>query len=130
MAAADVDTVREVYDVFDADIDRLLGHCADDVEWVSPADSIEPGTRQGHDGVRAAYEATANAWDQPTHTPEDLITVGACVVATVTFRGHGRGSGMDAERREYHVWAIEDGVVRRFAWFYDRAAALEQALAS
>ena len=121
------DLVRRAYEVFDTDLEALVQMLDPDVEWVSPSDSIEPGTRHGHDGVRSAYAATAAAWDRPTHTPEEFFDAGGKVLVAVTFRGHGRGSGMDAERPEFHVWTIQDGRVTRFEWFYQREQGLEAA---
>ena len=49
------------------------------------------------------------------------------VLVTVTFRGHGRGSGMEAERPEFHVLTVGSGAIVRFQWFYQRREALEAA---
>jgi ketosteroid isomerase-like protein len=127
VSAENVELVRRAYAVFDEDLDELLALIDTAVEWVSPPDAIEPGTAHGHAGVRSAFSATAMAWDGATHTPEDFAAAGDHVLATVMFRDHGRGSGMDAERREYHVWTLRDGVVARFEWFYQRAEALNAA---
>jgi ketosteroid isomerase-like protein len=67
------------------------------------------------------------AWDQPTHTPEDFIDAQDKVLVTVTFRGQGRGSGMEAERTEFHLWTVGGGAIVRFQWFYQRREALEAA---
>jgi ketosteroid isomerase-like protein len=127
MPLDNVAATRDAYAVFDTDLEALLGLLDPEIEWVSPADAIEPGVRRGLDGVRAAYADTAAAWDDATHTPDDFEAVGADkVLVDVTFRGHGRGSGMDAERAEFHVWTLRDGRAVRFEWFYQR----EQALAA
>jgi ketosteroid isomerase-like protein len=125
MSRENVEVVRRVYEVFDSDLDALVGMLDPAIEWVSPSDAMEPGIRIGHGGVRDAFAATGMAWDQPTHTPEDLLDARDMVLATVTFRGHGRGSGMDAERTEFHVWTVRDGAIVRFRWFYRRDQALE-----
>ena len=117
--------VRRAYAVFDKDLERLLALLDPTVEWVSPSDAIEPGVRYGHQGVRDTFAATAMAWDEPTHTAEDFLDADNRVLVTVTFRGHGRGSGMQAERREFHVWTLRDGAVACFQWFYKRDEALE-----
>jgi uncharacterized protein len=127
MLTENVDLVRDAYRVFDSDLGALLGMCATDIEWVSPHDAIEPGTRFGHSGVRDAYEATAMAWSDPTHVAEELRDAGEKVLATVTFRGRGRGSGMEAQRPEFHVWTLRDGQVARFEWYYQRDEALAAA---
>jgi ketosteroid isomerase-like protein len=127
MSRENVELVRRAYEVFDVDLDALLELLDPAIEWISPSDAIEPGVRSGHEGVRQAFAATALAWEGPTHTPEDLRDAGDTVLATVTFRAHGRRSGMDAERTEFHVWTIRDATVVRFSWFYGRDEALRAA---
>jgi ketosteroid isomerase-like protein len=127
MASANLELVRDAYAVFDEDLDRLLALLDPAVEWVSPSDAIEPGVLRGHEGVRKAFAATAMAWDRPTHTAEDFLDAGDHVLVTVTFSGRGRGSGMQMERREFHVWALRDAAVVSFQWFYHRDEALRAA---
>jgi ketosteroid isomerase-like protein len=117
--------VRRAYEVFDSDLAALLRLVDPGIEWVSPGDAIEPGPRHGHQGVRDAFAATAMAWDRPTHTAHEFVDAKDKVFATVTFRGHGRGSGMEAERTEFHVWTVRSGAIVRFEWFYNRQDALE-----
>jgi ketosteroid isomerase-like protein len=124
MSRENVELVRRAYEVFDTDLRRLLPMLDPTIEWVSPHDALEPGPRHGHQGVEDAFAATAMAWDRPTHTLEGLVEANERVLATVRFRGHGHGSGMDADRPEFHVWTIRDGVVVRFEWFYQLAEAL------
>jgi ketosteroid isomerase-like protein len=124
MSRENVEVVRRAYEVFDADLDALLLLLDPAIEWVSPSDSIEPGMRRGHDGVREAFSATAMAWEDPRHAAEDFLDRGDHVLVTVTFRGHGRGSGMEAERTEFHVWTVRAGAITRFEWFYQRDEAL------
>jgi ketosteroid isomerase-like protein len=127
MSNENVEAVRRAYAVFDTDLDRLLALLDPAVEWISSSDAIEPGVRHGHQGVRDAFAATAMAWDEPTHTAEDFLDANDRVLVTVTFRGQGRGSGMQADRREFHVWTLLNGTVVRFQWFYQRDQAVEAA---
>jgi ketosteroid isomerase-like protein len=122
-----VQLVRRAYEVFDTDLDALLRLLDPAIEWVSPRDAIEPGVRRGHEGVRDAFAATAMAWEQPRHIAQDFMDAEDKVLVTVTFRAQGRGSGMDAERREFHVWTVSGGSVLRFQWFYRQDEALESA---
>lgn len=124
MTQANVEVIRGAYGVFDTDLDGLLDRLDQHVEWISPADAIEPGVRRGHVGVREAFAATAMAWEDASHTLDQLFDAGDHVLATITFRGHGRGSGMDAERTEFHVWTVRNRLVTRFEWFYRRRDAL------
>jgi ketosteroid isomerase-like protein len=127
MSQENVGLIRRAYEAFDTDLDALLRLLDPAIEWVSPSDSIEPGPRRGHRGVRDAFAATAMAWERPTHTPLEFAHANDKVLATVTFRGHGRGSGMEAERTEFHVWTVQSGAIVRFQWFYQREEALEAA---
>jgi ketosteroid isomerase-like protein len=120
-----VELVRRAYEVFDSDLAALLRLVDPAIEWISPSDAIEPGPRHGHQGVRDAFAATAMAWDRPTHTAHEFVDAKDKVLAMVTFRGHGRGSGMEAERTEFHVWTVRSGAIVRFQWFYRRQDALE-----
>ncbi len=125
MSQENVELVRQAYEAFDSDLEALLRVLDPAIEWVSPSDAIEPGVRRGHHGVRDAFAATAMAWAEPTHAPAEFIEADDKVLVPVTFRGHGRGSGMDAERAEFHVWTVRAGAIVRFEWFYQREQALE-----
>jgi uncharacterized protein len=129
MSQENVDVVRRAYETFDADLDGLLRLLDPAIEWVSPSDAIEPGPRHGHGGVRAAFAATASAWERPMHIAEDFVDTGNRVLVMVTFRGHGRGSGMEAELPEFHIWTVRGGAIVRFQWFYRRDDALAAACA-
>jgi ketosteroid isomerase-like protein len=124
MSRENLEVVRRAYEVFDDDLESLLLLLDPAIEWVSPSDSIEPGIRLGHDGVREAFGATAMAWEGPMHAAEEFVDSDDQVLVTVTFRGHGRGSRMQAERTEFHVWTVRSGAVTRFEWFYQRGDAL------
>ena len=129
MGGENLELVRRAYEVFDTDLDALLGLLDPAVQWVSPGEALEPGVRHGHDGVRGAFAATAMAWDSPRHEPQDFFSADEDkVLVTVAFSGHGRASGMDAERTEFHLWTIRDGAVVRFEWFYRREAAMKAAV--
>jgi ketosteroid isomerase-like protein len=127
MSQSNVGLIRRAYEAFDTDLDALLRLLDPAIEWVSPGDSIEPGHRHGCTGVRDAFAATDMAWDRPTHTPQEFADASDKVLVTVTFRGHGRGSGMEVERTEFHLWTVQSGVIVRFQWFYQRQDALHAA---
>jgi ketosteroid isomerase-like protein len=127
MSEENVDLVRGAYRVFDSDQDALIQILDPAIEWISPGDAIEPGARHGHDGVRDAFAATAMAWNDVTHTAQEFRDAGDKVLVEVTFRGHGRSSGMDAERSEFHLWTLRDRAAVRFEWYYQRDEALAAA---
>jgi ketosteroid isomerase-like protein len=126
---AELDIVRRAYEVFDTDLEALLGLCADDIEWVSPEDTVESGPRRGHEGVRNAYASTDAAFVDPVHERLGELEDGSGghVLARVAFHATGRGSGMRLDKPEWHVWTVRDGRVVRFAWFNQEAPAREAA---
>jgi ketosteroid isomerase-like protein len=124
-----VELVRRAYEVFDTDLDGLLLMVDPSIEWVSPSDALEPGTRRGHEGVREAFAATSMAWEDPRHVATDFYAPDDDkVLVTVNFRGRGRGSGMRADQTEFHLWTLREGAVVRFEWFYRREVALRAAV--
>lgn len=129
MGGDNVELVRHAYEVFDSDLDALLLLLDPGIDWVSPSEALEPGTRHGHDGVREAFAATSMAWEDPTHVATDYYAADdEKVLVTVNFRGLGRGSGMQADQTEFHLWTLRDGAVVRFEWFYRREAAMRVAV--
>jgi ketosteroid isomerase-like protein len=129
MGGDNVELVRRAYEVFDTDLDALLRDLHPAIEWVSPPEALEPGVRHGHEGVREAFAATAMAWDNPRHTAQDFYAAADDkVLVTVNFRGHGRASGMEADRTEFHLWTIHSGEATRFEWFYRRETAMKAAV--
>ena len=131
MGGENLELVQRAYEVFDTDLDALLDLLDPDIDWVSPSEALEPGVRHGHDGVRGAFAATAMAWDDPSHKTTDFYAPDDDkVLVTVAFRGRGRGSGMQADQTEFHLWTIRHGAVVRFEWFYRREAAMKAAVLS
>ena len=49
---------------------------------------------------------------------EELREVGDSVVAVLSYRTKGRGSGVEIEGRESALWTLRDGKVTRYAWFH------------
>ena len=129
MGGENTELVRRAYELFDSDLDALLLLLDPTIEWVSPGDALEPGVRRGHEGVREAFAATAMAWEDPTHVATDFYAPDdEKVLVTVNFRGRGRGSGMQADQTEFHLWTLRDGSVVRFEWFYRREPAMKAAV--
>ena len=129
MGRENLELVRRAYEVFDTDLDALLLLVDPSIEWVSPSDALEPGTRRGHEGVRQAFAATSAAWQDATHTASDFFAPDDDkVLVTVDFRGRGRASGMQADQIEFHLWTLRGGAVVRFEWFYRREDALRAAV--
>jgi ketosteroid isomerase-like protein len=100
---------------------------ADDVEWVNPADAVEPGVRRGPDSFNEAISSVFDAWEQARFETEQVIDKGDEVVALGQIRARGRAAGIEATRDHGEIWTFRDGKVSRFRWFNTRSEALEAA---
>jgi ketosteroid isomerase-like protein len=128
MSRENVELVRRMY------ADGLLDHAVDaiqpllhpDVEFVNPAEAVEPGTRRGIDEVMIAFRAVG-AFKTATSELRELFPAGDSVVAAVTFRARSRDSDVELTQDEAHTWTFRNGKVTRFEWCRDLASALEAA---
>jgi ketosteroid isomerase-like protein len=126
MSRENVELVRRIY------ADGLLDHAVDaiqpllhpDVEFVNPAEAVEPGTRRGIDEVMTAFRAVG-AFETATSEVRELFPAGDSVVAAVTFRARSRDSDVELTQDEAHTWTFRNGKVTRFEWCRDLALALE-----
>jgi ketosteroid isomerase-like protein len=118
--------VRRMYadGLLDRAVDGLPPLLHPDVEYVNPADAVEPGTRRGIDEVMVAFRAVG-AFETATSELQDVFPAGDSVVAAVTFRARSRESGIELAQDEAHTWTFRDGRVTRFSWSRDLASALE-----
>ena len=127
MSRENVEMVRRIY------ADGLLDHAVDaiqpllhpDVEFVNPAEAVEPGTRRGIDEVMVAFRASQDAFETATSELREVFPAGDSVVAAVTFRARSRDSDVELTQEEAHTWTFHNGKVTRFEWCRDLASALE-----
>ena len=126
MSRENVEVVRQIYNggLIDRAVEDMRPLLAPDVEYVNPADAIEPGTRRGIDEVMVAFGATS-AFETATSELRELFAAGHSVVAEVRFRARSRGSDVELTQEEAHTWTFRNGKVTRFEWSRDLAAALE-----
>ena len=125
MSEENAEVVRRIYDrgLIDLAVEDIRPLLASDVEFVNPAEAIEPGTRRGIDEVMVAFGAVG-AFETATSELRELFAAGDSVVAAVTFRARSRGSAVELRQEEAHTWTFRNGKVTRFEWCRDLAAAL------
>lgn len=95
---------------------------------VGPDASVEPDTYDGHEGVRryfALWEETMTDLQLEVHTVEALNEW--FVVAELTIRGRGAGSGAPAELTAWSSMEFEDGLLVGMQGFADRESAVRVA---
>jgi ketosteroid isomerase-like protein len=100
---------------------------APDVEWVNPAEAVEPGTRRGPEEFNRAVANVFAAWDDVRFDTERLIDNGDEVVALGRLRGHIHGPGMEVESPHGQIWTFQDGRATRMRWFTTHREALDTA---
>jgi ketosteroid isomerase-like protein len=124
-----VDIVRRIYaeGLLDRELGQLLELSGPAVEFVNPADAVEPGVRRGPDAIRAAAEGGRVSFAWSEHELHRLFDGGERIVAAVTFRARGKGSGVDVSHEEAHTWTFREGMIVRFEWGRDLDAALAAA---
>ncbi|HEU0025263.1 MAG TPA: nuclear transport factor 2 family protein [Thermoleophilaceae bacterium] len=99
-----------------------------DVEWdIRDSSSPMAGLYHGREAVRDFYRRWAGAFSDWSYELDELIEGQDVVVAFVTERGHGRGSGVEVTMQRANVWTFRDGMVVRFQSFSNRPAALAAA---
>jgi ketosteroid isomerase-like protein len=128
VSRANLELLRERLGKAYTDPDAFFEIIHPDVEW-DIRDSLSPmaGLYHGREAVRDFYRHWAGAFSDWSYELDDLIEGGDHVVAFVTERGHGRGSGVEVTMQRANVWTFRDGMVVRFQSFSDRESALTAA---
>jgi ketosteroid isomerase-like protein len=106
---------------------ELLALLDPEVEYVNPADAIEPGTRSGFADVAKAFAFSLETFESTRYEVMEVFAAADVVVAWVHFHARGRGSDVEVVQPEAHTWSFRDGLIVRFEWGRDLDAALEAA---
>jgi ketosteroid isomerase-like protein len=123
MASENADLVRRLYKRFNAGDFAPGDLVADDFELYDP-DLPGGGVFRGSDGLAAYLGQYAEAWEDYRIEVEEVREVGDRVVALLHHVGRGKGSGVQSELRDAHVWTVKDGLARRWRTYLDPAEAL------
>ena len=128
MSQENVEIVRRFYEAWARDEFPGPTELMDaEIEYVNPAEAVEPGTRRGVAAFSGAVEKLFEGWESWQMEPEQFRTSEDQVAVVLRYRARGRGSGVVIEGRESALWTLRDGKVARYAWFQEPAEALEAA---
>jgi ketosteroid isomerase-like protein len=96
-----------------------------EAEYVNPPDALEPGTHQGPAGWSDVLESVLEGLGETaTFKVRELVEEGDRVFVTIALRTGGTASGVQVAGPTIGaVWTLEDGLLRRFEWFWDPADA-------
>ena len=120
-----MELVRRIYEVWEkGEVGESF--LAEDVEWINPADALEPGTRTGVEGFAAAMGSVFGVWEELRVEPDRLEEVGSKVLMIGQIRGRARrAAGIEVSQPHAHLWTFRDGKAVRFRWFSSGEQALE-----
>jgi uncharacterized protein len=133
MSQENVELVRSGYDAFNrGDIEWVVQHTWPDVEFhLRGQRALDlPQVYRGRDGLRQLFnEWFLGPWEGSLKQDvERIYDLGDDrVLGLVTFRGRGRGSGIDVELRYAHLFTSRDGRVTNIEGFLSWEEAKEAA---
>jgi ketosteroid isomerase-like protein len=112
-AVARLGSVYENYGRGDFFVDTDIWH--PDVEFVFSDEFPDAGVHKGVEGLPETFSMWLRAWERWEVGLEELHEApDGRVVAYVTFRGFGRGSGLPVQTAGTHVWSFDGaGLVTR-----------------
>jgi ketosteroid isomerase-like protein len=123
MSRENVERVRRGYEALSRGELRPETFSAE-FEVVEPSEQPGAETRYGSKGVRDSMTALSEAFEDFQFESEKFIDAGNSVVALLTARGRGKGSGIVVERPVAHVWTFRGDEPVRVQIYLDRAQAM------
>jgi uncharacterized protein len=121
-----VDLIRPIYDEWgQGNFSPNFEIYAEDMEW---------GWSEEFPGLAGVYrdpsdpnprlQAWLSEWEQWRAVPEEFLEFGDHVVVLASYRGRGRGSGVEIVQEGAHVFKLRDGKVVRLEIFASRELAI------
>jgi ketosteroid isomerase-like protein len=129
MSRETVEVVRRGYEAFNrGDLEGMFADAAPEFEYVA-TDAIPGagGLYRGPEDFRKFLDRWWGEFDQPHAEVHELIDAGDRVLASVTFRGHGKQSGVEANWSLWQLWTVRGGRFVRGQGFTSKGEALKAA---
>ena len=124
--------VKNIYEAFGrGDIESIVGHLADNVEWLIPGeqDGIPyAGTYHGLDGARNFFSILGGSIDYDQFEPLRFVAQADQVAVFGRYHGTIKANTREVETRWAMEWTLKDGKVTNFT-AYDDTATLAAAFA-
>jgi len=129
MASRNVEQLIEGFRAMErGDVEWIVALADPEVEFVNPDHALESGTRHGPDGLRVGMAGILEAFEDLRFEHDQILEVEDRVVATGTFTGRGRGSGMPFGPMPFAVVAtLREGRLVRYQWFAEPEEAMRAA---
>jgi ketosteroid isomerase-like protein len=85
------------------------------------------GVQEDHRDPNPRLRSWLSEWEHWEAIAEDYLEIGNQVVVLATYRGRGRGSGIEIDQAGAHVFELRGGKVVRLEIFASRERAIESA---
>lgn len=123
-----IEILRQGYEAVNRrDFDAVLGIVDPEIEIRDRPEAPDPAVYRGREGVLAAFDVSAEMFDELQFLPEEFVVGENHVAVAVRLVGRGRGSGVPVEDRIVHLWEIRDGRAVALQVYSEMADALEAA---
>jgi ketosteroid isomerase-like protein len=129
MSQENVEIVRRAFEAFNrGDPEAWAAVLAPEFEYTAFGTAVGiGGTYRGAEGFRRFLASFWDEFDEPNAEIGDVIEEGDQVLASMTFRGRGKHSGVPAEMHYFQLWRLRDGKAVRGQAFTSKEEALEAA---
>ena len=119
------DRLDGLYSAFvTGNFDRVREGLSAQVEYVNPADAVEPGTRVGPDAFVAALRRLHEMFDYDGVEIVRLVEQGDCTVSVARFIAKGRSSDVHVDSVFTHLIVWDGSHLSRLEWFREPEEAL------
>jgi uncharacterized protein len=124
-AEGNIATIQEVYDAFGkGDVDTILGHVTDDVDWSAEAASDTApwyGHRSGKDAVARFFADIAGAISVNEFTPLSFAANDSEVMTLIRFGMTVNSTGKGTQMNLHHYFRFRDGKIEYYRGSEDTA---------
>jgi ketosteroid isomerase-like protein len=119
-----VELVHRGYDAFNrGDFEAAAELLHPDIVWNRAVEVEQPA--RGSEAAKDLMEP--DVFSSQRNEVHGVEVIGDCVLVDVTFHAVGAGSGIELDRRAFHLWRTKDGTAIEFRAFIDREEALAAA---
>jgi len=125
---SNTELIRNLYAAFArGDVQTILDHCTDDVEWTLEAPDVVPfaGQRRGRAEVLKFFEALATTQNNNKLSIEVFVAQDDHVATLGRYSGTINATGKSFDSPVAHFFTIRDGRVARFVDLGDTAAMVD-----
>jgi ketosteroid isomerase-like protein len=125
MSQENIEIVRRLYEAWQQDGFGVVPALMDpEIEWVNPANAVEPGTRRGYAEFADAAASFSSVYHESRVTDATFHDAGERIAVTASVTSRGAGSEFPIDSQRGYVFDIRAGKVTRLAWFTDPTEAL------